>query len=511
MADIHSPHDNIDVRINSKIQIYGHVLLIGSIFSGSVGIFFLALFTITHFTQAVILSSVYIYGLTGLLFLSLLGLVIGLWVKLVIVPSSKAYATAIEARGQANRNKLIHIQDNAAVIENVRGEIEVVPLLTMQQRDIYHHKPEQQLLEAPNIDPLPTLVHYSDIRHTIPTGHTLVGVGAGNELVTREDGVRALLWIVGGSGTGKTNSVVVRVDDDYTRGHKFLVVDPHANKEDSLANAIAPYADRFLLPVAQKSEAILQVLDTFLTEFDRRKHNPPPYYPLTLIVDEIGSLTMDVDPDEPLEAEIKRKVKEIGRMCGQEGRGFRMYAVMISQDVAYLAWLRKRALLAIIHQVQDYEDRLRATNRDSAISRDMDTWPVGRTFCFGINFQPVVVQQPLVGKRSKRGYREPLSVKNGLDANGDMPGGDFDSIGRSLPTSNLNNGRGMDDRVEEAGRDFDLKTSCADPSTKKLLSEIGKRLKKGERAEILKEFGVKGGRTRQELNAVFDLIEEEEL
>ncbi len=41
MAEINSPHDNIDVRINSKIQIYGHVLMVGSIFSGGIGIFFL--------------------------------------------------------------------------------------------------------------------------------------------------------------------------------------------------------------------------------------------------------------------------------------------------------------------------------------------------------------------------------------------------------------------------------------------------------------------------------------
>jgi hypothetical protein len=477
MTDVHSPHDNIDVRINSKIHIYGHVLLIGSLFSGGIGIFFLALFTITHFTQAVILSSIYIYGLSVLLGLSLLGLVIGLWVKLVIVPGSRAYASAVEARGQAKRNKLIHIQDNAAVIENEKGHVEVVPLLTMQQRDIYHHKQEETpLLEAPVVDPLPAFVPYEDVRRKIPTGHTLIGMGAGDRLITREDGVRALLWIAGASGTGKTNSVVLRIDDDYTQGHYFLVIDPHAYKEDSLANAITPYADRFLLPVAQKSEAILQALDTYLTEFARRKNTSPPYTPLTLVIDEVGSLTQDVDPDEPLELEMKRKVKEIGRLCGQEGRGFQMYAMMISQDVAYLAWLRKRALLAIIHQVQDFEDRLRATNRDTAIAREMDNWPTGRTFCFGINFAPVVVQQPLVARRRASAPQtlhamEPLPMRKDREESREDAGSGFSETGSSLVTSKLSNGMYPEESGEATGSTFANKNIPPELRTKKLLSE----------------------------------------
>jgi hypothetical protein len=243
---------------------------------------------------------------------------------------------------------------------------------------------------------LPTYVRYEEIRPQIPHGRALVGV-SGRGIETKEDSVRALVWIVGGSGTGKTNTVCIRVDDDDRRGHRFLVIDPHRFKKDSLYHAIKGYASRFLLPVAMEPEEVLTALNAFLQEFERRKAGGSWSYPVTIIVDEVGSLVLDIDRDNPVEANVVARLKEVARVCGQEARGFDMGGIFISQDAAGLAWLRKRALMVLAHQVTMWSERLLVCNQNTVIARDMDTWPVGRTLAYGIAFPEgqLVVQQPV--------------------------------------------------------------------------------------------------------------------
>src|SRR5215469_14954415 len=247
---------------------------------------------------------------------------------------------------------------------------------------------------------LPTYVRYEEIRPQIPHGRALVGV-SGRGIETKEDSVRALVWIVGGSGTGKTNTVCIRVDDDDRRGHRFLVIDPHRFKKDSLYHAIKGYASQFLLPVAMEPEDVLATLNAFLQEFERRKAGGSWSYPVTIIVDEVGSLVLDVDKDNPVEANVAARLKEVARVCGQEARGFDMGGIFISQDAAGLAWLRKRALMVLAHQVTMWSERLLVCNQNTMIARDMDTWPVGRTLAYGIAFPEgqLVVQQPVFQPR----------------------------------------------------------------------------------------------------------------
>ena len=57
MGDLSSPHDNIDVRVNNKITIYGNVTLIGSISVASVGFLFLGIWITQHWPDAIMLSS----------------------------------------------------------------------------------------------------------------------------------------------------------------------------------------------------------------------------------------------------------------------------------------------------------------------------------------------------------------------------------------------------------------------------------------------------------------------
>jgi hypothetical protein len=346
---------------------------------------------------------------------------VGYWIMLRIRQAEEALQVRKEARRHANEWHASELERRRTQLEaDERGnypiylprqQVQVPPLVFAPGNPPYAGKgrPSTKVTEEeqsatsgqPAPVQLPTYVRYEEIRPQIPHGRALVGV-SGRGIETKEDSVRALVWIVGGSGTGKTNTVCIRVDDDDRRGHRFLVIDPHLFKKDSLYNAIKGYSSHFLLPVAMEPEDVLAALNAFLQEFERRKAGGSWTYPVTIIVDEVGSLVLDIDKDNQAEANVVARLKEVARVCGQEARGFDMGGIFISQDAAGLAWLRKRALMVLAHQVSMWSERLLVCNQNTVIARDMDTWPVGRTLAYGIAFPEgqLVVQQPVFHPRA---------------------------------------------------------------------------------------------------------------
>jgi hypothetical protein len=256
----------------------------------------------------------------------------------------------------------------------------------------------------PGPSDLPTSVLYEDVRGLVPAGHILVGVGRAGRVETKEKAVGACLWIVGLSGTGKTSTTVLRVEERATDGHGFLGIDPHWFKDDSLYHAICetldgkrgPYARRFLRPMACTPAQQKEVLQFFLDEFNGRKGGriPKPWRKITLLVDEVGAL---MDPTTEEEEEIKDMLPTIARICGQEARNFHMGGIFISQQATGLAWLRKMALMVIVHQLLMQNEKELAVNGEKAVAKDMETWPIGRTHVYGVGFSksgPLTVQQP---------------------------------------------------------------------------------------------------------------------
>jgi hypothetical protein len=261
---------------------------------------------------------------------------------------------------------------------------------------------------------LPTQVLYENVRGEVPAGRFLVGVGAaGIDTIEAKRG-GACVWIVGLSGTGKSSTAVIRVEERASVGHKFMGVDPHWFKDDSLyhsiyetvdqeTGAVSPgaYKDLFVMPMARNTEEAKAVLQAFLAEFYGRRDGriPKPWQKVTLLVDELGAL-VDATSDE--EEEVKAMLKTITRICGQEARNFEMGGIFISQQATELAWLRKVALMVIVHQLMQDSEKKLATNNDKAVMDDMKTWPIGRTYVFGVGFGqegPRTVQQPYFAGR----------------------------------------------------------------------------------------------------------------
>lgn len=256
--------------------------------------------------------------------------------------------------------------------------------------------PEQ---EAAQIEaPLPTNVKYEDIRGQVPKGHVLVGMGRSG-IETRDAAVGAFTWIVGLSGTGKTSTTVTRVEERDAIGHLFLGCDPHWFKPDSLTNAVKAYEGSFLMPMAKTPEEMKAVLTAFLDEFRGRKSGQiaQPWKPITLLVDEVGSL---MDTTNAEEEEIAKMLPSIARICGQEARNFNMGGIFISQQATGLSWLRKVALMIIVHQLLMESEKKLALQGDKEAIESMKSWPVGRTYVYGVGFQdgPRTVQQPYFAK-----------------------------------------------------------------------------------------------------------------
>lgn len=248
-------------------------------------------------------------------------------------------------------------------------------------------------LPAP-VGALPTSVRYEDVQDRIPAGHSLLGVSA-TSVETCEFGHLMTMWICGGSSTGKSNTVGIKIEEAVTNGRNLgiLCIDYHARKSDSLYNKIRVYEDRFLMPVASTEEQALQVLQFFYTEFKRRRDigdESAIMADMLLVVDEVPAVLESEDE------EVVQLLKKIARICGRESRGFGMFGWFISQNAVGLAWLRNVVLTVIAHKMNMLNEAELACNQHKDIARDMENWPRGRVIVYGLSFTGVrVLQMPL--------------------------------------------------------------------------------------------------------------------
>lgn len=257
---------------------------------------------------------------------------------------------------------------------------------------------EQSLLSAPTVDALPRYVAYDDIRKEIPEGHNLVGIGPQGLITKQSKLIGALVWIIGLSGTGKTSTMSLRLEERAASGHQFLGLDPHWYKDDSLTNAIVGFADRFILPIARSTTENLRVLNFFLEEFNARKAGlrPKPFQPITLVVDELGSFN---DPHDEDEEKVLKLLKSITRISGQEARNFEMGEIVASQQATGLYWVGDVALMIIVHKlIKESQQRLATNIDDKKLFAEMRVWPKGRTYVYGAGLEEgegcMIIQQP---------------------------------------------------------------------------------------------------------------------
>jgi hypothetical protein len=129
-------HDNTNIKVTNSFN--GNIVIVGGIYVGGISSIFLILFLATHWQQAIVLSGVLVYGVLSLVGFLIFGLVASLWIRFVIVP-------AHVARAQNDKNKILHVQENAIVIRNALGNVEVVPLVEGLRPTIVESDPTVEL------------------------------------------------------------------------------------------------------------------------------------------------------------------------------------------------------------------------------------------------------------------------------------------------------------------------------------------------------------------------------
>lgn len=253
---------------------------------------------------------------------------------------------------------------------------------------------------AEHLSDLPTTVRYDDIRSQIPHGHTLLGVST-QGIETKEFGALKTMLISGGSDSGKSNTLALKIDEAMRLGNNtgMIVIDWHAYKPDSLTNKIKCYERRFLLPVVTEEEDTVPVLNHFLEEYKQRRKEmkeaaeqglEASFDDILLVCDEVPEM---LDSGIP---ELKETLTQVAKICGRSARGFGLFGWFVCQNMIGAASIRNYAHTIIGHKAVMLSEQKMVANGHTDIMRDMDSWPRGRVVVYGQSFTGTqVLQMPM--------------------------------------------------------------------------------------------------------------------
>lgn len=357
---------------------------------------------------------------------------------------------------------------------------------------------------------IPKVVAYSSIADQIPPDRSLLGIypETGNLEIVEPERYKTA-WFVGGSNTGKTNTVYGKVSDMVRWGAKIIICDNHAFKKDSLANKLKDFHGRLLIPIAQTDEQIKNAIIFFLREFKRRRDQGKPCAEKWLLVgDEVNATAnhmVRISKEEAaslleefgikIEGEfVKLQVffKLLAETCGYEARGFEMFGYFISQKVAGLHWLRNAMMTVFVHGLLMDSEALLAANNNRKHAELVKAFKVGRTLVYGLDFDPVVLQQPK--------YEIAQIVESTIE----IPSSSESSNAFEQPDGYMP----LEAAPEAVTEPLEEKFEPTQFELKKILAEIGKMKASGlSNDAILKEYGLTpGGRNNQNLKAVAEVV-----
>ena len=159
MSERTSPHDNTNIRVTNSFN--GNIVVVGGIYVGGISSIFLILFLVTHWQQAIVLSGILVYGVLFLVGLAIAAPIAWIWLKLVVLPILR------------ERSKLKHAQDNAIVIVNALGNLEVVPLVEGLKPTVVESDPTNEM----------TIIDLHN--HNVPQKLIAEGMGISQSTVSR--------------------------------------------------------------------------------------------------------------------------------------------------------------------------------------------------------------------------------------------------------------------------------------------------------------------------------------
>lgn len=352
----------------------------------------------------------------------LIGVVVLVTARWWIVPMWRAYKEISEhlhTREIREQHRLMLAGVNARMREGFDTEYHHQPLgLQLKVHNPFTKGSQVKVqevateqIEGPK-EVIPKVIPYGSIADQIPSDRSLLGIypETGNLEIVEPERYKTA-WFVGGSNTGKTNTVYGKVADMVRWGAKIIICDSHAFKKDSLANKLKDFHGRLLIPIAQTDEQIKNAIIFFLREFKSRRDqgrncaekwllvgdevNATANHMVRISKEEAASLLEEFGikiEDEYVKLQVFFKF--LAETCGYEARGFEMFGYFISQKVAGLSWLRNAMMTVFVHGLLMDSEALLAANNNRKHAELVKSFKVGRTLVYGLDFDPIVLQQP---------------------------------------------------------------------------------------------------------------------
>jgi hypothetical protein len=195
---------------------------------------------------------------------------------------------------------------------------------------------------------------------------------------------------VGGlSGTGKTWTATFLAAQAALYGARLVVLDPHADNEQSLANRLASMRGRFVCDVADTPRAMLDAVHVVAGELEHRKHGGRGE-PWLVVADEFSALQR---------GELAEPLAHLVEALGQEGRKLHLYGMVCGQvwtaTRAGGSELRDSLASAYVHRLRPAQARYLTGLTSAELPGDLISLPPGAAYLLSTagELRPVVIPQ----------------------------------------------------------------------------------------------------------------------
>ncbi|MBA2397029.1 MAG: hypothetical protein H0V70_30275 [Ktedonobacteraceae bacterium] len=227
--------------------------------------------------------------------------------------------------------------------------VRVLPALSSAPVDPEPPEPEVSELEQMGMPAKGQIFHYKRYKKYLKSGQLFIGVRKNGSPRIGDWQDYKITLILGSSSSGKSTTVLEKCVGHVQNAGLLVVCDPGGFKPDSITQRMGALADA-LMPgtsVALEHEDIMQNLERFRVELERRRRGADMTTPILLIIDELNGLLMDKD--------IKKDLTELLEKFAQQARGYNMYMILCAQRASGLATIRNSVISFICHKCPEME------------------------------------------------------------------------------------------------------------------------------------------------------------
>lgn len=336
--------------------------------------------------------------------LAMLGVTVGSLAYLAVLAGLHARRVAVERRPDPRGLLPVRAADQAAAVAALQAW-HVAQLAAAQRAHVPHsYSPhivfqnrqdgaallpggEAPALPAPAVPSFGALLDQGRVGRGRPL---LLGFDGGTGAAVEGSWLDLYSCAVGGlSGSGKSWTACFLAAQAALYGSRIVLLDPHADNAESLAQRLAALAPCFVCDVASEPRAMLAAVNLVAEELERRKAGGRGA-PWLFIADEFSALQRGALA-EPLAALVEalgqegRKLQLYGMVCGQVWSGTRSGGTELRDSLAS----------AYVHRLRPAQARMLTGLTSADLPADLISLPAGAAYLLSTagELRPVVIPQ----------------------------------------------------------------------------------------------------------------------